>query len=160
MRIRNATLQDLDEITVVEFACFPAAEAAKREDFEKRLSVYPEHFWILEEDKKIISFINGMVSDEQYLRDEMYENAGLHNERGAWQMIFGVNTLPAYRRQGCAEKVMRQVIDDAKRQGRKGIVLTCKDVLLHYYEKFGFENEGVSDSVHGGAVWYHMRLRF
>ena len=26
--------------------------------------------------------------------------------------------------------------------------------------KFGFKNEGVSSSVHGGVVWYQMRLEF
>ena len=106
------------------------------------------------------SFINGLVTNEPTLRDEMYEDASLHDEQGAWQMIFGVNTLPEYRRQGLAAKVMEQVIADAKAQGRKGCVLTCKDKLIHYYEKFGFRNEGVSQSVHGGVVWYDMRLTF
>lgn len=32
--------------------------------------------------------------------------------------------------------------------------------LIPFYETFGFINEGVSASVHGGAVWYDMRLRF
>ena len=77
-----------------------------------------------------------------------------------WQMIFGVNTIPEYRRQGCAEKIINKVISDAKEQGRKGIVLTCKQKLVHYYKKFGFKNEGISESIHGGAVWYNMRLIF
>lgn len=160
MIIRTATLKDLEEITAVEAECFPKAEAAKREDFEKRLAVYPDYFWLLELDGKIVSFINGMVTDEKYLRDEMYENASLHNEHGAWQMIFGVNTIPAYRRKGYAANVMQRVIKDAKNQGRKGIVLTCKDTLLPYYAKFGFVNEGISESTHGGVVWYNMRLSF
>ena len=75
-------------------------------------------------------------------------------------MIFGVNTIPEYRRQGCAEKILKQVIKDAQAENRKGLVLTCKDKLLHYYGKFGFENEGVSESTHGGVVWYDMRLTF
>ena len=29
---------------------------------------------------------------------------------------------------------------------------------MHYYAKFGFVNEGVSGSTHGGVVWYQMRL--
>jgi predicted N-acetyltransferase YhbS len=90
----------------------------------------------------------------------MYSNAAFHNEQGAWQMIFGVNTLPEYRRQGLAGQVIRRVIADARAQGRKGCVLTCKEALLHYYETFGFVNEGVSESVHGGVVWYEMRLIF
>ena len=39
-------------------------------------------------------------------------------------------------------------------------VLTCKEALVHYYAKFGFVNEGVSGSTHGGVVWYQMRLKF
>ena len=161
MHIRTAVLADLPSVTAVEAACFPAAEAATEADFAKRLAVYPNHFWLMEDDNgSLVSFVNGLVTDEPHLRDEMYADAELHNESGAWQMIFGVNTLPAYRRQGLAEQVLRRVIDDAKAQGRKGCVLTCKEKLLHYYGKLGFVNEGVSQSTHGGVVWYEMRLTF
>lgn len=160
MNIRTATMADLDALTAIEAACFPAAEAAPRAAFEKRLAVYPDHFWVLEDEGKIVSFVNGMVTDEEKLRDEMYENAALHTESGAWQMIFGVNTLPACRRRGLAELLLRRCIDDARTQGRRGVVLTCKDKLVHYYEKFGFHSEGVSQSTHGGVVWYDMRLTF
>ena len=158
--IRTASMADLAAVTAVEAACFPAAEAATEQDFRERLAVYPNHFWLLEDDGRLISFVNGMVTDEPDLRDEMYADASLHNENGAWQMIFGVNTLPEYRRRGLAERVLRRVISDAREQGRKGCVLTCKDCLVHYYEKFGFRSEGVSESTHGGVVWYAMRLTF
>ena len=161
MHIRTAVLADLSAVTAVETACFPAAEAATEADFAKRLAVYPNHFWLMEDDNgTLVSFVNGLVTDEPHLRDEMYADAGLHNENGAWQMIFGVNTLPAYRRRGLAEQVLRRVIDDAQAQGRKGCVLTCKDKLLRYYGKLGFVNEAVSQSTHGGVVWYEMRLTF
>ena len=160
MEIRTATMADLPRVAAVEAACFPAAEAATEADFAARLAVYPNHFWLLEQDGELISFINGMVSDEPDLRDEMYADASLHDEAGAWQMIFGVNTLPQYRRRGMAARVMERVIADAKAQGRKGCVLTCKDQLVHYYETFGCRNEGVSSSTHGGVVWYAMRLTF
>ena len=160
MRIRTASMADLDTVTDIEAACFPAAEAASREDFAARLAVYPHHFWLLEEDGRVVSFVNGMVSDEPDLRDEMYADASLHREDGAWQMIFGVNTLPAYRRRGLAGQVLGRVIADARAQGRRGCVLTCKEALVHYYARFGFRSEGVSASTHGGVVWYAMRLTF
>lgn len=161
MRIRTAVMEDLAAVTAVEAACFPPNEAAKEADFAARLAVYPGHFWLLEdEDGTLVSFINGMATDEPLLRDEMYENAALHQEDGAWQMIFGVNTIPAYRRQGCAARVMERVIADARACGRKGCVLTCKEELIHYYKTFGFHSEGVSQSTHGGVVWYDMRLTF
>lgn len=160
MLIRTATIADLDEITAIEAECFPAAEAADRKAFQQRLQYYGDHFWLLYEEQKLIAFVDGFVTDEPDLSDEMYENAALHNENGAWQMIFGVNTLPAYRKNGYAGKLLMRAIADAKEQGRKGLVLTCKEKLLHYYAKFGFENEGISQSVHGNVVWYQMRLRF
>ena len=160
MMIRKATIGDLAAVTAVEAECFPAAEAADEKAFQGRLSSYPEHFWLLFDQEKMVGFVNGMVTDEPDLTDEMYEKADMHNPDGKWQMIFGVNTIPSYRRRGCAEKLLRQAIADAKEQGREGLVLTCKDKLVHYYAKFGFVNEGVSKSVHGGAVWYQMRLRF
>ena len=160
MHIRTATMEDLEAVTAVEAACFPAAEAATRDEFAARLAVYPNHFWLLEEDGRLVSFINGLVSDEPTIRDEVFADAAFHNEQGAWQMVFGVNTLPEYRRRGLAGEVMRRVIADAKAQGRKGCVLTCKDRLVHYYETFGYRSEGVSASTHGGAVWYDMRLTF
>lgn len=161
MQIRTATPADLAAVTAVEAACFPPAEAAGEADFAARLNAYPQHFWLLEaDDGTLVSLVDGMVSDEPTLRDEMYENAALHNEHGAWQMIFGVNTLPRYRRRGYAGQLLRRAIEDARSQGRKGCVLTCKEALVHYYETFGFVSEGRSQSTHGGAVWYDMRLTF
>ena len=55
---------------------------------------------------------------------------------------------------------MEQVIKAAQEQGRKGVVLTCKDKLVHYYAKFGFTDEGISSSTHGNVVWHQMRLVF
>ena len=160
MEIRTATGADLDAIAAVEAACFPAAEVATPAEFAERLRYYGDHFWLMWEDGRLVAFVDGFVTDEPDLTDEMYERAELHRENGAWQMIFGVNTLPAYRCRGCAGAVLERVIADARAQGRRGCVLTCKDKLVHYYEKFGFVNEGVSQSTHGGVVWYDMRLTF
>ncbi len=161
MIIRNATMQDLEQIAAVEAECFPAAEAATREEFQARIQSYGDHFWLMFEGEKLIAFVDGFVTDEADLTDEMYERASMHNANGAWQMIFGVNTIPEYRRQGCAAALLRRAVDDAKKQGRKGLVLTCKEALIPYYSRFGFEDEGISDkSVHGNVVWHQMRLTF
>ncbi len=161
MIIRKATMNDLDAISEVESECFPAAEAATKEEFRERLESYADHFLLMFDGEKLAAFIDGFVTDEPDLTDEMYENAAMHSESGKWQMIFGVNTLPEYRRRGLAGALINEMIAEARRQGRDGLVLTCKDRLVHYYAKFGFLNEGVSGkSTHGGAVWNQMRLTF
>lgn len=157
--VRTAGMEDLDAITQVEAACFPAAEAATKTEFQGRLQHYGDHFWLLFEGDKLISFVDGFVTDEPDLRDEMYADASLHDPRGAWQMIFGVNTLPEYRRRGYAGFLIERAISDARHQGRNGLVLTCKPEKVAYYAKFGFKDEGISaNSTHGGAIWHQMRL--
>lgn len=160
MTIRTATIEDLETVSAVEAECFPPAEAATKEEFEKRLTHYGKHFWLMFDGDKLIAFVDGFVTDEADLTDEMYEKAEMHRENGDWQMIFGVNTIPAYRKKGYAGELIKRAIADAREQGRKGLVLTCKERLIPYYAKFGFVNEGVSESVHGNVVWNQMRLTF
>lgn len=160
MEIRHADISDLTALAAVEAACFPPAEAASEDSLRRRLAVCPDHFWLLWDGDTLVGFVNGMVTQEADLADEMYDNANLHDENGPWQMIFGVDTRPAYRRRGCAQLLLERAIADARDQGRKGLVLTCKEHLLHYYAKFGFVSEGISQSVHGNVQWYQMRLTF
>ena len=161
MNIRYATMADLDDIASVESECFPVLEAATKEEFEQRIKYYGNHFWLMFDDDKLIAFVDGFVTDEADLTDEMYENASMHDENGAWQMIFGVNTLPDYRRCGCAKELIKKAILDARKQNRKGLVLTCKESLVPYYSRFGFVDEGITDkSTHGNVLWHQMRLDF
>ena len=90
----------------------------------------------------------------------MFEDSGLHRADGMYQSIFGLDVIPEYRRQGVAADLMNHLIQTAKARGKKGMILTCKDRLIHYYEKFGYRSLGISGSVHGGAVWYDMLLEF
>lgn len=161
MEIRTASLSDLDAVAAVEAACFPPAEAASREQFAERLRVYGDHFLLMFDGDRLVSFVAGFVTDEIDLTDEMFARADMHNENGRWQMIFSVATLPEYRCRGCAGELLRRMTADARAQGRAGLVLTCKDALVHYYASFGFVSEGHTDkSVHGGAAWNQMRLQF
>lgn len=160
MKIRTATINDLEAVAAVEAECFPKAEAATKEEFAERIQYYGNHFWLMFDEDKLIAFVDGFVTDQPDLTDEMYKKASMHNEKGAWQMIFGVNTIPSYRQQGYAGELIRRAISDARAKGRKGLVLTCKDKLIHYYASFGFVEEGISESVHGNVVWHQMRLTF
>lgn len=160
MIIRTATTEDLEAIAQAEAESFPAAEAAGRDEFAERLKYYAGHFWLMFDGDRLVSFVDGFVTDEPDLTDEMYENAQMHNEQGAWQMLFGVVTVPEYRERGYAAELIRTAIADSEKQGRKGVVLTCKEPLIGYYAQFGFRHEGISGSVHGDVVWHQMRLTF
>ena len=120
----------------------------------------PEDLAELADGGRIIGFINGAVTDARTISDDMFENAGLHNANGAYQSIFGLDVAEEFRRRGVAAALMNRMIETARERGKKGLILTCKDRLIHYYEKFGYVKLGLSQSVHGGAVWYDMILEF
>ena len=161
MFVRHATMADLAAVASVEKRCFPAAEAATEEEFRERLAVYANHFWLLfDEEGNLVSFIDGMATDEPDLADDMYADASLHRKDGCWQMIFGLNTVPEHRGKGCAAMLVRRLVEDSRARGKKGVGLTCKEALIPYYASFGFKDEGVSSSTHGNVVWHQMRLSF
>ncbi|MBO7514708.1 MAG: GNAT family N-acetyltransferase [Lachnospiraceae bacterium] len=160
MTVRKANVEDADKISRLEASAFPQEEAASLAAFQDRLRVYPDHFLVVEHDGEILCCVNGLVTDEKDLTDEMYASADLHDKNGKWQMIFGVATHPDHRRQGLASDMVRRFVGQAEKEGRLGVVLTCKEYLVHFYERLGFVNEGVSGSAHGGVTWYQMRLTF
>lgn len=40
------------------------------------------------------------------------------------------------------------------------MILACKEEKLGFYKRFGFCEEGISESSHGEAVWYDMIIKF
>ena len=156
-QIRAAGPEDLDAVTAVEAVCFPPEEAAGREAFRLRLQQFPERFFVAQCGGRIIGLVNGCASNRPLICDSMFETGG-HDPLGSNQMIFGLAVLPEYQRQGIGAALLRHMIAFARSRGMRSVVLTCKEQKLGYYAGFGFENRGVSESVHGGACWYDMVL--
>ena len=159
MIIRHATLKNVEKLAKIEEQSYPKEEKASRKSIEQRVENFGDYFWILEENNNILAFINGMLTNKKNLEDEMYEDATKHNKNGKNYMIFSVVTNPDFREKGYATVVMKKLIEDLEKENRKEIVLTCKENLLEFYKKFGFEDEGISTSEHGGAKWYQMRKK-
>ena len=160
--LRLAKPNEIEEIINIEKICFPPSEAANEKEFKERFNTFPENFIIAEnkKEKKLIGFINGCTYNEPNLPDELYHNTKLHNSKGDYQTVFGLDVIPEYRKQGVGENLIKFLIELSKKRNKKGIVLTCKDYLIHYYQKFGFVCQGVSQSSHGGAKWNDMLLMF
>lgn len=156
--IRNANEKDLDRVAYIESVCFPSSEAASKCSIAERLDVYSRGFFVGELEGQIIGFVNGASTDDESIRDEFFESMDLHDEKGKNLVIFGLDVHPDHQGKGYAKNLMNHFIDFAKSEGKKKVLLTCKSHLVHYYERFGYVNLGVSASVHGGAKWYDMEL--
>lgn len=160
MEIRVAKPWELESIIHIEQECFPPAEAASAKEFAERYAAFPENFIVAVINDQVVGFINGATTDHPDLPDELYHDTSLHKPNGAYQTVFGLDVLPSYRNQGIAAKLLRYLITLSKERGKSGMVLTCKDHLVSYYEKFGFEHQGVSASSHGGSKWNDMLFLF
>ena len=141
-------------------SAFQNQNQQRKRILEKDFFAFKENFFVAIEDGEVVGFINGCTTNSPELPDELYHDTSLHNPNGAYQTVFGLDVLPKYRRNGIAENLLNYFIQISKARGKKGIVLTCKDYLVHYYKKFGFEHKGVSASSHGGAKWNDMVLIF
>ncbi len=136
----------------------PAGRGSHQRVFSAEAAGFSGQFFVAETEEGIIGFINGCVTDDEVISDEMFASASSHNPSGSYQAIFGLDVHPDFRRQGIAAKLMEHMISAAREAGRKGLILTCKERLIRYYGSFGYVNMGVSKSNHGGAVWYDMIL--
>lgn len=158
LNIRKVLPKDLNRICEIESICFPASEAASKDIFKERIEVFSKGFFVAELDNKIIGFINGGATDANHIEDAFFKTMNLHIPDGKNLVIFGLDVDPKYQRKGYAKKLMKHFIEEAKKSGRRKILLTCKQHLIAYYEQFGYFNEGMSESEHGGATWYNMCL--
>ena len=73
--ITTATADDLITLADIEQICFSSQESASLNTLKSRFDVFPNHFLVAKihkhDDNEIIGFINGMVTDEETITDEM-----------------------------------------------------------------------------------------
>lgn len=155
---RNILPHEADQAAEIERICFPPNEACSEKMMKDRVRMAPELFLVAvdKETGKIAGFLNGLATEEMTLRDEFFQDAGLHDPRGRNIMLLGLDVLPRYRRQGLATEIMSRYLEREEKKGRKTIILTCLEEKVEMYEKMGFQNQGISGSAWGGEQWYEM----
>ncbi len=154
VNIRKARPQDMDRVYEIELESFPPEEAASKEKYIWRQEHYPDLFLAAESDGRICGCICMISMDASLIDDAVFEMEQVPD--GKTCAILTVMTEEAARNKGVAAQLLEAAIEAASCQDMESIVLTCKEHLIHYYSRFGFEKVGISQSVHGGAVWYDM----
>ena len=157
--IRHVLPQDLDECFTVETSGFPPEEAATRETIQLRIARFPGGFLVAERDGRIVGILNSAATDKDDLSDEELKQLVGHDPAGRNLVVFALAVLPEYQKQGIARQLMSRFAEEARQRGKENILLMCKQHLIHYYERMGFEHVGLAKSTHGGAEWHEMRLR-
>jgi predicted N-acetyltransferase YhbS len=152
--IRKAKFEDLDRISEIEKQAFPPEEAASREKYEWRFQNYPDYFFVAEKDNKVVSVVCAIPTKLELINDDIFEMEKL--PFGKIAAVVSVMADKNHRGQGITGELIKYSLLKLKENGMETSCLTCKEHLINYYSKFGYELVGVSKSIHGGAVWYDM----
>ncbi len=156
--IRNACAKDLDACIEIETNSFPPDEAASDESIRTRITTYPQGFLVAEKNGCILGQINSGATSKNDITDEAFKKLVGHDPAGTSMVIFSLSVLPRFRHQGVAAALMDRFIIKARDMGKQNVLLLCKEKLIPFYRRFGFEDGGLSASTHGGAAWHEMRL--
>ncbi|MDK7951910.1 GNAT family N-acetyltransferase [Lactobacillus paragasseri] len=148
MIIRRVTMDDLEEVVNLESAAFKMTKEQTRNDMVGRIENYPDTFLVAQEDGKVIGHIFGPTFNKRYIEDELYFENHPNQKDDRYQMVLSLAVLPEYRKQGVATKLIEAMTQEARKQNRQAISLTCLPKLIKFYEKRGFHNEGkTSDDI-------------
>ncbi|WP_270229627.1 GNAT family N-acetyltransferase [Lactobacillus paragasseri] len=148
MIIRRVTMDDLGEVVNLESAAFKMTKEQTRNDMVGRIENYPDTFLVAQEDGKVIGHIFGPTFNKRYIEDELYFENHPNQKDDRYQMVLSLAVLPEYREQGVATKLIEAMTQEARKQNRQAISLTCLPKLIKFYEKRGFHNEGkTSDDI-------------
>lgn len=156
IEIRNVKPEDIEMLDIVENRCFPIEEAASHDAFVERIEILSDSFFVAEKEGKIVGLVNGPVVDKEFITDDLFDKTVANPPSGGHQTILGLAVDPSCQKQGLAGKLLDAIEKESRAKQRLSITLTCKEELIKFYESHGYKNMGVSESQHGGVVWYNM----
>ena len=156
--IRPAVPEDLERCALIEGACFPPEQAARREDIRQRLEAYPDHVLIGTWNGAVVGYVMGPVIDRAYIEDAMFADTGCHRPEGPYQAIFSLAVLPECQHRGFGGQLLRAMEALARREGRRAVTLTCRAFKVGYYASFGYQDRGIAGPAHGGERRHNMVL--
>ncbi|MGE7879831.1 GNAT family N-acetyltransferase [Peribacillus muralis] len=156
LSLRNVQATDLEQLLSIENEGFSMEEAATKEVFVDRIKLISDTFIVAEKEGEILGYINGPIIDLPYITDDLFEEIKENPKTGGYQSILGLAVSKKARNLGIAKTLMEKMESLAEENDRKGITLTCKQELVLFYEKLGFDCHGMSESKHGGASWFNL----
>ena len=155
---RDILPEEADQAVIIEQICFPPNEACSETMMRERVTAVPELFFVAVDKKtgKIAGFLNGLATNEQSFRDAFFMDSRLHEPAGKNVMLCGLDVLPKYRGEGLATEIMERYLRRENERGREQVILTCLEGKITMYEKMGYQNNGIANSIWGGEEWYEM----
>ena len=153
---REVVQADLPILIEIENLGFTPEEAATPDAFQTRIKMIPDTFIVAESNGEVLGYVDGPVVHKRYITDDLFATVVPNAPVGGHQAVLGLAVRPEHRKSGIGSALIQELIRRCTLAQRETITLTCRDMLIPFYERNGFKNEGKSESDHGGYVWYNM----
>lgn len=145
-----AQSNDVEDITDLETASFPADEAASRETIEYRLASAGKYFYSyrnLALNNELVGFVNGTCIADDCICHESMTN---HDKSGRCLVVHSVTIKSTYRRHGLGTTMLKAYVQ--KMIGEASIdciLLLSKANMVPFYLACGFQVVRLSGVEHG-----------
>ena len=141
--------------------CFPPEEAKPMEIMCRFVQKIPEQFLVAVDRQtgKIAGYLCGISSDEEHFKDGFFTDLSFNDPAAQTVYLLGLDILPGHRGRGLAKELLRIYGIWSQVRGKRRMVLTAHEEKVGMYEKLGFADLGISESVWGGGVWHEMERR-
>ncbi len=152
MNIRQVSLQDLQVLCEIDSHAFQEGRKSSKKKIRKRISNPSSLFLGLEKEGRLIAFLYG-EEIPLLLSKRM-------TERKIDRDFFYLSSLACQKKEeghGYGSLLLEEFEKEIKRSGKKGILLLCRKPLLSYYEKHGYQNEGLFLIDSKKQEWYLNR---
>lgn len=153
---RIASASDLDLLYEAEKRCFKG-DSLNEEDLEAMLEHFPEHFLLLYKDDVFLGYLISCPSSLERFEDILFQGKACEEE-GYHLYLLGLGVLPEHQGKGYGRILIERLKEEALKQKREKIILTCKEDLVPFYSRYGFETAGDSLSSFAGKRWKEMTL--
>lgn len=154
--IRNAKKQDLEAILAVEKSAFAPERQASIETFQNRLQLFPQGFFVLIYNRKIVGLTTGLITEEiNNIKDLKYSDEKLFKRQGNSYELRSLAVMKSYQGKGFGTLLAKRQVENAKNLKKKFFFFTATSDVEPFYLKLGFKKVGNYEYFHNSyqALW-------
>ena len=144
IKIRQATLSDLEEMLAIEEVNFSSEEAVSRQSLEECIRKSAGTFLVARDENQLVGYVLGALVSRSYTQTSL----NLEIKR--------VAIHPDHRGQGLGTLLLATLKQVAVEEGVKCLRLTCPDDFLSYFEMNGFVEEEVPEVLYASSSEWNL----
>ncbi|MHA8138082.1 GNAT family N-acetyltransferase [Lactobacillaceae bacterium Scapto_B20] len=154
---KRPEVDDLDVVLHVEQSCFEPAEQSTADDLKNIITNVSDTSFLAIVDGKVAGMLLGRTTADPLLNNQSYVENLTRKPDDRYLGILGLAVDPEYQGLGIATKLLEQSEQLVQSEGLEALILDCREKLIPFYKKHGFELLGKSNSNFGGIEWFGMQ---